>query len=72
MISEIRRRKKTTSVKYKPFGIAMPGGLIDEDDDNVRNDYDGSEMKVFVRCYSVESPLKCIGTGTPFLADPLC
>ena len=30
MTSEIRRRKKkeNTTVKYKPFGIAMPCGLI--------------------------------------------
>ena len=45
----------------------------DDKDDNVRNDYD--EMKVFarhtLRC-SVESPLRCVGTGTPFLADHLC
>jgi len=35
--------------------------------------YDGSEMKVFARRHcSVESPLRCVGTGTPFLADPLC
>jgi len=30
--SEVRRRKKrkrkTTAVKYKPFGIAMPSGII--------------------------------------------